>query len=100
MKDLPEQPATAAEDRRREDRAPACAPARLQLADSELRARIENVSQGGLFAVLEDAIEFDVQVDGEPGTRRVRLVRAQPIPGGKMGLGLQFVDSSDRAGGR
>ena len=95
MKDLPEQPATAAEDRRREDRAPACAPARL-----ELRARIENVSQGGLFAVLEDAIEFDVQVDGEPGTRRVRLVRAQPIPGGKMGLGLQFVDSSDRAGGR
>ncbi|MDG1491498.1 MAG: hypothetical protein P8R43_06365 [Planctomycetota bacterium] len=61
---------------------------------------VENVSEGGLFVVLEGGLEFEIQLKGETETRRVQLVRSQTLPGRKVGLGFKFKNAGTPEGER
>ncbi|MGB0332786.1 MAG: PilZ domain-containing protein [Planctomycetota bacterium] len=87
--------AAAAAERRERGRVPTAKPAVLTPSRDETAVTVENTSVGGLFAVLDGSLEFEITFEGDWEPRRVQLVRSQSLPGGKLGIGFKFVDQDD-----
>ncbi|MEM6672728.1 MAG: PilZ domain-containing protein [Planctomycetota bacterium] len=82
-----------AHDERRSDvRRPGTDEASIRLVDESLTGTLGNLSDGGLFVVLDQPLTLEVTLGAESGVppRRARLIRCQSLPGGKSGWGLQF----------
>lgn len=95
----PDRKCVAAEaDRRERGRVPTAEPATLTPACSDTAVTVENTSEGGLFAVLEGTLEFEITLEGDSEPRLVQLVRSQSLPGGKLGIGFKFVRPEDPGG--
>ena len=90
MRSSDDKPTSAPQERRDDRRDGICEPARLLPLSDSVEVMVENVSEGGLFVVLEGGLEFEIQLMGETKTRRVQLVRSQTLPGQKAGLGFKF----------
>lgn len=88
----------SATDRRERGRVRTAEPANLSPACSQTSVTVENTSEGGLFAVLEGSLEFEITLQGDAEPRLVQLVRSQSLPGGKLGIGFKFV-APDESGG-
>jgi len=88
-----------AEDERRIDtRRPGTDQAKIRLGDRDVIGHVENLSDGGLFVVLDGPLTLEIELGAELGVplRPARLVRCQALPGGKSGWGLQFdIDGSN-----
>ena len=91
MNDPERKSVAAATDRRERGRVRTARAARLLPASRQTEVIVENTSEGGLFAVLEGTLEFEIILTGETEPRRVQLVRSQSLPGGKLGIGFKFV---------
>lgn len=87
----------AQDERRVDERRPGTDEARISLGDQVVTGRVENLSEGGLFIVLDTPLMIDVELGAERGVppRPARLVRCQALPGGKSGWGLQFDDDDE-----
>lgn len=87
---------TADVDRRRADRLPISSPARARCHSAELGGTVRDRSTGGLFLEIEGDLVFDVEFqEGEQAVRRrVRLLRSQRLPGGRMGWAVEYMDPS------
>lgn len=93
MNQPPDSTPSTGPERRGGDREPTCESATLMPSAGSLGVSVENVSRGGLFAVLQGALELEIKLQGEAEPRRIRLVRSHLLPGGKTGFGFQFVES-------
>ena len=53
-------------------------------------------SVGGLFLEMKGDLVFEVefQEGGRAAKRRVRLLRSQRLPGGRMGWAVEFLDKA------
>ncbi|MEM1451648.1 MAG: PilZ domain-containing protein [Planctomycetota bacterium] len=82
----------AQDERRSQTRRPAEDTVLIRTLPTSTEAHVENLSDGGLFVVLDGAIHMEVEFAAESGVppRRARLVRCQSLPGGRSGWGLQF----------
>ena len=98
MKESDRKSVAAEADRRERGRVPTAEPATLTPTCSETAVTVANTSQGGLFAVLEGSLEFEICLKGDPEPRLVQLVRSQSLPGGKLGIGFKFVRPEDPGG--
>lgn len=88
----------AEEDRRCQERRDDRDSVRIKLTQSELTGHVQNVSEGGLFLVLDEPLLVEIESDSEVGVppRQATLVRCQSLPGGKSGWGIRFeLDSED-----
>jgi hypothetical protein len=85
---------TADVDRRRADRLPTSSPVRARTCTADLVGTVRDRSSGGLFLEIEGDLVFEVefQQDERAVQRRVRLLRSQRLPGGRMGWAVEFLD--------
>ncbi len=86
------------DDRRCQEREDNRDSVRIKIAESELAGHVQNVSDGGLFLVLDGPLIVEIESDSEVGVppRHATLVRCQSLPGGKSGWGIRFdLDSED-----
>jgi len=87
----------AEEDRRGQEREDNRDSVRIKIAESELTGHVQNVSEGGLFLVLDGPLLVEIESDSEVGVppRHATLVRCQSLPGGKSGWGIRFAPDSE-----
>ncbi|MHC4262317.1 MAG: PilZ domain-containing protein [Planctomycetota bacterium] len=83
--------------RRRQDRRVLDVPVEVEFVDHSGAGRTRDLSQSGLLFVSDDRVRVRVsfEVDGEHVVREGRLVRAQPMAGGKTAYALQFDDDRE-----
>ncbi|MEM9382375.1 MAG: PilZ domain-containing protein [Planctomycetota bacterium] len=89
----------AQDERRRQTRRPVEDTVLIRTLPTTAEGHVENLSDDGLFVVLEGAVHMEVEFAAEAGVppRRARLVRCQSLPGGRSGWGLQFDPDTDGA---
>ena len=65
---------------------------RIKITTAELSGQVENLSDGGLFVVLDESVQLEIEFSGEVGVdpRPAHLIRCHALPGGKSGWGIQF----------
>jgi hypothetical protein len=82
----------AQDERRHDERRPGTDQVSLRVGDLVVTGRLENLSEGGVFVVLDESLSVEVELGATRGVppRMARLVRCQALPGGKSGWGLQF----------
>jgi hypothetical protein len=87
----------AEDDRRCQERRDDRDSVRIKLAESELTGHVQNVSEDGLFLVLDGPLVVEIESDSEVGVpaRHATLVRCQSLPGGKSGWGIRFEPVSE-----
>lgn len=81
-------------ERRRAERAAASGPVSLRVPAQVLEGSLRDVSESGSFLVLAGGPEFELEYEheGVTETRTVRLIRAQQLPGCRVGWAVEFVD--------
>ncbi len=91
------------EDLQREKRGnardPVRKPVRLWFPEQVVHGLTRDLSSGGVFLLTGDDLTVEIGIGDDPDQepRRVRVVRLETIPGGGLGIAVEFLDRPGRA---
>ncbi len=83
------EPTADVQDRRIGDRAPLDGTVTVQFEEQQVVGPGQNMSEEGVFFIVEAALRVRVQVDGE--WRQAEVIRVQSMGEGKLGMAVRFV---------
>lgn len=89
----------ASSERRRGSREPSPGRVQVRVPEVTLSGAIENRSPQGLFLVLDEALDVQVELeaDGKVQESTARLIRVASLPGQRSGWGLAIVNDDSVA---
>ena len=82
---------TATDNRRSGERAPLDGRVTVHFPEEPLVGPGENISDAGVFFVVDQNVRVKVEVEGRDGTVEGELVRFQSMGEGRTGIAIRFV---------
>lgn len=71
-------------------REPTRRPVRVEIPPLELKGLTRDVSASGAFVLAAQELDVRCRIDGEADVRLGRIVRLEQLPGGGVGLAIEF----------